>query len=415
MPEAGSTTRLPALTLKRTALAAAGLAIAAAFYVALKPQPVGVDVAAIARGPISVTVDEEGKTSIKDVYVVSAPIAGRVLRAPVHVGDKVEKDKTVVAVIQPPPPALIDVRSRAELEQLVHAAEAAVTLAEAELAQARSELLFAETDLVRTETLTKKEVASERALQRAKIEVETRTAAVARGLAAIALKRRELENVKARLMSPEELLVQRAADSACCFDVKSPETGRVLRLIAESDKTVLIGTPLLEIGNPGDLEVTVELLSSDAVKVKVGAPVSIENWGGPPLNAHVKRIDPAGFTKISALGIEEQRVKALLEFDGPASERERLGHDFRVFARISVFETQNALRVPLSALYRRGDDWAAFVVKDGRARERILKIGERNSVHAEVLAGLDEGDRIILHPSDKVEEGVAVAERQNGK
>lgn len=411
MAETGRMIVSQGLLVKRALLALLGLAIAAAFYLALRPQPVAVDTAAVSRGSLAVTVDEEGKTQIKDVYVVSAPITGTVLRAPVHVGDTVEKDSTVVAVIRPQAPTLIDVRSRAELETAVKAAEAGIALAEAELAQARSEMQFAETDLVRTETLTKKEIASERALQKAKIEVETRTAAVARGVASVAVRRRELESARVRLMLPDEQQVRRADGSSCCYDVKSPESGRVLRLLAESEKTVLIGTPLIEIGNTSELEVSVELLSSDAVKVQVGARATIDGWGGPPLAARVKRIDPSGFTKVSALGIEEQRVKTLLAFTGPQAERERLGHDFRVFAQIKVFEAQDALRVPLSALFRRGESWAAFVLKDGTAHERKLEIGERNSSFAEVRSGLEDGERIILHPNDQVSDGVRVVER----
>lgn len=414
MAQAGRIGSSHALQIKRAGLAGLGLLIAIAFYLALRPQPVPVDIAAITRGPLTVTVDEEGKTQIKDVYVVAAPIAGRVMRAPVHVGDEVRKDETVVAIIQPPPPAFLDVRSRIELETIVKAAESAVALAEAELAQAKSELLFAETDLARTDILSQKKIASDRALQKAKIDVETRTAGVARAIANVAVRRRELESAKARLISPEQIETRQATDSACCYDVKSPESGRVLRLIAESEKAVLIGTPLVEIGNPADLDVSVELLSSDAVRVELGARAVIENWGGPPLAAKVKRIDPTGFTKVSALGIEEQRVKTLLAFEGEPSARVRLGHDFRVFARIHVFEAKDVVRVPLAALFRRGDSWATFVVEDGFARERKLEIGERNAAVAQILSGLEPGERVILHPSDKVSAGVAVIDRPAG-
>lgn len=399
------------LSAKRAVLAAAAALIALGFVWALRPKPISVDIQSINRAPLSVTVDEEGKTTIKNVYAVSAPIAGKVLRTPLKAGASVEKNVTVVAVIQPPPPSLMDIRSKAELESAAQAAQASLKLAEAELNQTQADLIFAEADLTRAQELSRKEVASERSLQKAQMDVDTKKAAVARAEANVALRQRQLESTQVRLLTPDQSFVQRIAETACCFDVKSPESGRVLKVIAESETIVQSGAPLMEIGNPADLEITVELLSTDAVRVKPGATAIIDGWGGPPLEAHVTKIYPSGFTKISALGIEEQRVKVLLDFDGPAEVRARLGHDFRVFVRIAVYETQNALRVPLSALFRRGNDWALFAVENGVAKERKIEIGERNSSFAEVLSGLSEGERIILHPSDKVSDGTAVVAR----
>lgn len=396
---------------KRAALAAVAGLIAAGFVWAMRTKPVPVDTEAVTRAPLAVTVDEEGKTSIKNVFAVSAPIAGKVLRTPVKAGEVVEKGKSIVAVIQPPPPSLLDVRSKAELESAAQSAAASLSLAEAELAQANADMHFAQADLTRARELSKRAVASERTLQKAEIEVETKTAAVARANANVALRKRELESAQVRLLTPDQSFVERLAESACCFEVKSPESGRVLKVIAESEAIVQSGAPLLEIGNPQDLEISVELLSSDAVRVERGAKALIEGWGGPPLAAHVTKVYPSGFTKVSALGIEEQRVKVLLDFDGAKEERARLGHDFRVFVRIHVYENPQALRVPLSALFRRGEAWAVYAVEDGVARERRITIGERNSAHAEVLSGLSEGARLILHPNDKVSDGVRVAER----
>lgn len=401
----------PSLGTKRAALVGLGVLVALGFMWALKPKPIGVDIERVARGPLAVTVDEEGKTTIKNVYTVSAPIAGKVLRAPVKAGDKVERNVTVVAVIQPPPPSLIDVRSRAELESAAQAAQAALKLAEAELNQAKADLNFAESDLIRAQELSRREVASERTLQKAQMDVETRKAGVAKAEANVGLRKRELESSQVRLLTPDQSFVQRIAETACCYDVKSPESGRVLKLIAESEAVVASGAPLMEIGNPGDLEITAELLSTDAVRLKMGAKAMVDGWGGPPLEAHVIKIYPSGFTKVSALGIEEQRVKVLLGFDGPAEARERLGHDYRVFVRIAVYENPDALRVPLPALFRRGDAWAVFAVENGVAVERRIEIGQRNSSYAEVASGLQEGQSIILHPSDKVANGGAVVAR----
>lgn len=399
------------LLAKRLMMAAAAGLIAVGFFWAMRTKPVAVDIETVTRAPLAVTVDEEGKTAIKNVYAVSAPIAGKVLRSPVKSGDVVEKGKSIVAIIQPPPPSLIDVRSKAELESAAQAAAATLALAEAELAQAKADLLFSEADLTRARELSKRAVASERTLQQAQINVDTRTAAVARANANVSLRKRELESAQVRLLTPDQSFVERLADIACCFEVKSPESGRVLKVIAESETIVQSGAPLLEIGNPQDLEVSVELLSSDAVRVERAAKAKIDGWGGPSLPAHVTKVYPSGFTKVSALGIEEQRVKVLLDFDGAKEDRARLGHDFRVFARIEVYNNPQALRVPLPALFRRGDNWAVYIVEDGAARERRIEIGERNQAHAEVVSGLDEGDRIILHPSDKVSDGVPVTAR----
>jgi HlyD family secretion protein len=186
-------------------------------------------------------------------------------------------------------------------------------------------------------------------------------------------------------------------------------SGRVLRVLQESEKVVATGTPLVEVGDPGNLEILVELLSADAVKVRVGASARVEAWGGPPVAAQVVRVEPAGFTKVSALGIEEQRVRTILELRGSAEALPRLGHDYRVFVKITVYEVRDALRVPISALFRRADRWAVFVVEGGRARATSIDIGHRNSNFAEVARGLSPGAAVVLHPSDRITDGVRVA------
>lgn len=399
------------LWVKRGLLAAFGLAIAAGLVAALLPKPVPVDLGRAARSHLRVTVDEEGKTRIRNVYVVAAPIAGKMLRSPLKVGDAVVKDETVVAVIQPPEPSLRDIRTSLELESQVKACEASVELAEAELRQALADMQFSEAEHDRAQTLTKKGVAAERVLEKAESELRMRRAVVARAEANVVLRKRELENAKIRRLSPEQPAVREATEGACWFDVKSPESGSVLKLIAESEQTLAVGSPLMEVGDPSDIEIVVELLSADAVKVKPGAQAVIEGWGGGTLQARVRRIEPSGFTKVSALGIEEQRVKTILDLEGAKSDWERLGHDYRVFVKIDVYEAPNVLAVPLGALFRRGADWCVFVVKDGRAAVRVVEIGQRNSTLAEVLGGIEDGETIILHPSDRVADGVAVAER----
>jgi HlyD family secretion protein len=214
---------------------------------------------------------------------------------------------------------------------------------------------------------------------------------------------------KARLIDPVSAAGR--DNPACCIDIRSPVTGRVLRIIQESEAVVPAGAPLIEIGDPRDLEIVADLLSTDAVRIKPGAPVRIDGWGGPALNGRVTRIDPAGFLKVSALGIEEQRVSTIIDFVDPPKQWSRLGHDYRVVVHVVVWSADRALTVPVSALFRRDDAWAVFAVRDGRARTTIIEVGQRNNRTAEVLSGLSEGYRVVLHPSDRIEDGVAVAER----
>jgi HlyD family secretion protein len=398
---------LPTSQLKRGLIVAGVLALAAALAWAMWPKPVGVDFALATRGPFVVTVDEEGKTRIKDVYTVSSPIGGKLLRRPLEVGDRVRKDVTAVATIEPSAPPFLDVRTLRELEAQVEAGKAAVALAEAEVRQAESELEFAESELVRARTLIRNKTISERAHERARIDAETRRAAVARTKSNLEVRKRELDSAQARLIGPEEA-AKGEVPVGCCVTVRAPESGRVLRLIQESERVVLAGTPLVEIGDPENLELVVEYLSTDAVKVREGASAAVEGWGGPPLTAKVTRVEPAGFTKISALGIEEQRVRIILALVNAGEAVEKLGHEFRVVVKIQIYESAKALRVPISALFRKGDSWAVFTVERGRARLAPVELGERNTTYAEVLRGLAEGSVVLMHPSDRIADGVRV-------
>jgi HlyD family secretion protein len=317
----------------------------------LLPKPVLVDVALIRKGPLTVTVDEEGKTRIKDVYTMSAPITGKLVRPSLEAGDRVKKDLTVVANIEPMAPAFLDVRATRELEAQLEAAKAAVALAEAEINQAAAELEFAQSEFRRAQSLSKTKTISERALERARIDVDSRQATLTRAKANLDVRKRELESSQARLISPEEAW-RGEVPAGCCVTVRAPVSGRVLRLIQESE--LRAGTPLLEIGDPDNLELVVELLSVDAVKVIEGATASVDGWGGMPLVAKVTRVEPAGFTKVSALGIEEQRVRTILKLQKVDDLGDRLGHDFRVFVKIVIHQSPNVLRIPISALFRKG-------------------------------------------------------------
>jgi HlyD family secretion protein len=409
------TLKLPTISLaslnltSRRALATIGLlTLIGVFAWALWPKPVPVDVAHVSLGPVTVTVDEEGRTRIKDVYTVSAPISGKVLRRRLEPGDPVKQDDTIVATIEPTAPPFLDVRALRELEAQVAAAKAGVALAEAEVRQAQSELAFAEAERKRAQTLAQSQHIAERALEKAKLDAETRHAALARAKSSLEVRKREVESAQARLIGPEEHW-KGEVPVGCCVKVRAPVSGRVLRVLQESEKVVAAGTPLVEIGDPANLEILVELLSADAVKVRVGAKATVESWGGPAVPAEVVRVEPAGFTKISALGIEEQRVRTILGLRGSAEALARLGHDYRVLVRITVYEAGEVLRVPISALFRSGEQWAVFAVKAGRARITPIEIGHRNSSFAAVKHGLAAGAVVVLHPSDRVADGVRVA------
>ncbi len=378
---------------------------------ALMPAPVGIDIAVIERGPLEVTVDEEGVAEIRDVFRVSAPIAGKLNRIPVHVGDRVSKDGEAVAAIQPAEPSLLDVRTQRELQAAADAARAAVGLAEAQVTSAEASERLASSDLDRAQQLAEKGAISTRALEKAVTDLDTAHAAVAQAKANLALRQSELASAEAHLIQPGASVAD-SGKADCCVPVMSPIDGVVLKLLVESEQVVAAGTPLVEIGDPKNMEVVVHLLSSDAVEIAPGAPATLTDWGGAgALNAHVRRIDPAAYTKVSALGVEEQRVDATLDIDDPHDTWKGLGHEYRVMAHIRTWKGGDVVKVPVGALFRRGADWNVFRVVDGKAVLTTLLIGHRNTHYAEVVGGLSAGDTIALHPSDQVKDGVSVAPR----
>jgi HlyD family secretion protein len=385
------------------ALACAGLATWA-----LWPKPVPADLATIARGRLEVTVEDEGITRIRDLFTVSAPIGGKLMRAPLKVGDEVKAGETVVAVIEPTMPAFLDVRTQRINEAGAEAAAAAVQLAEALVQQTRSQLEFAHADMRRARELAEREAASARTLEKAKLDVALAEANLASALATREVRRRELESARAGLVQPTEIDSEAAT---CCMKARSPVSGRVLRVLVESEQVVQAGASLIELGDPSALEIVVDLLSRDAVRVKQGAAARIENWGGTVLQARIRRVEPTGFTKVSALGIEEQRVKVILDLVDPPERWQRLGHGYRIVARIAVWQQEDVLLVPLGALFRKADSWAVFVVSDGRAHLRVIEIDQRNQHAARVISGLAAGEQVVLHPSDRIQDGKRVVLR----
>jgi len=388
-------------------------ALVAGLVYAFLPQPVSVDLAVVERGDVRVTIDGEGKTRVREVYVVSAPITGRVLRSEQHVGDDVVANETLLAEIQPEDPTFLDRRARAQREAEAKAAQAAYALAQADQARAVAELEFARSELKRSEELAKRGNVSQRQLDQAKLDYRSAKAALDTANATVEMRQFQLETARAALIQPSGLDTD-PRESSCCVKVYAPVTGRVLRLLHESEGVVTVGTPLIEIGNPADLEVVVDLLSSDAVRVRDGADVTIVDWGGTSLSGRVRRVEPFAYTKVSALGIEEQRANVIIDFTEPWEKWERLGHGYRVDAYILDWEGKDVLRLPMGALFRDGDAWAVFVDEDGIARLRHVEIGHNNGRWAEVLGGLAEGTRVVLHPGDRVYGGVAIEPRNQG-
>lgn len=385
--------------------------LGAMVFFAMRPEPVPVDFAAVQRGPMRVTVDEEGKTRVRNRYLVSSPLTGRVLRIELEPGDPVKKGQ-VVAVIQPADPVLLDARTRAEIEAQIRSFEAAVGQAEAEKRRIAKELEFARSELGRQKSLESKGVVSRQQLEAAETEVESRSQALEAAEYAVGVARENLEMARARLVEAGQRSRASRASPQRPVAVPSPVSGVVLRRLRQSEAMVPAGEPLIELGNAANLEIVADLLSTDAVKVKPGDRVLIEEWGGErPLNGRVRMIEPSGFTKISALGVEEQRVNVLIDFTDPSEMWSALGDEFRVEVRIVIWERDDVVKVPTSSLFRQKDQWAVFLSEDGRAVLREVQIGRRNGLEAEVLEGLSEGDRVIAYPSDEVKDGVEVVAR----
>ena len=377
---------------------------------AFRPRAIVVDMAEIRRGELVVTVNDEGRTRVHDIYVLSAPVAGQMRRIDLHAGDGVVARETVVAEIEPIDPAFLDPRSEAQAIADVRAAESAEALAQATIEQAEAELDFARNEHDRATQLIEEGTISERERDDAEREYRTKRAALATALAALDVRSYELERARAALVTPAD--TQARAEDCACVSMRAPVNGSVLRILQQSEAVVTSGTPLVEIGDPRDLEIVVDLLSSDAVSVAAGQRVLIERWGGETvLEGRVRLVEPYGFTKISALGIEEQRVNVIIDLTSPTEEWARLAHGYQVELRIVLWEAAEALKLPVLALFREGENWAVFVESDGRAELRHVTLGRRSQLEAQVLEGLEAGERVVLHPSDRVQAGVRIAAR----
>ena len=398
-------------TRKRLLLwGALGIVVVVGLIYAFMPRALLVDMATVSSGPMVLTVGDEGETRVVDVFVISAPTAGRIRRIEAEPGDVVVAGMTVLAELEPSESQLLDPRTEAEAKAQLSAATSASALAEAELEKAQAELRFARSELDRASELAAKGTISERELDAAERAYETTRAGLGVAQANMQVRRYELEQVQSRLMSPAEMAEHR--DMCPCVTLTSPVDGRVLRVLRESEGFVQAGEALIEIGNPERLEVQVDLLSTNAVKVEPGQRALIENWGGDAvLEARVRRVDPFGFTKTSALGINEQRVNVVLEMVSPRSAWQALGHGYQVDVEVVLWQGEDVVNIPLTALFRDGADWAVFVEASGRAVKRTVEVGAMNDSDAQILDGLAAGERIVVYPGAGLDDGLRIAPR----
>ena len=372
---------------------------------AFRPAPVGADFATVQRGSLQVTVEEEGRTRVRDRYVISAPVPGSLQRIELEPGDRVVAGRTVVARFEPIDPALLDVRTRSELEARVRAAESAMGASRAERDRIRTELEFSQTELKRVRSLVEGGALAQRDLDAAERESATLDRALQSAEFNIRTAQHQVELARASL-------VQTRAGRSATIPLYSPVDGVVMRKLHESAGPVPTGQPLVEVGDLRDLEIVADLLSSAAVAVDPGQPVLIEQWGGDrALRGRVRLIEPSGFTKVSALGVEEQRVNVVIDFDEPDDVERQLGDGYRVEVRIIVWSKDDVLKVPTSSLFRHEEKWAVYKVVNDSASLQLVEIGRSSGLEAEVLNGLAAGDRIVVYPSDEIANGVKVVPR----
>lgn len=383
--------------------------IAGLSYVSFRPDPIPVDLAPVTRGPLERTINADGQTQVRDLFEVAAPISGTALRSPVSEGDAVVAGETVVAIVQPASSGLLDARSQMQAEASLHEAEAARHVAQADLRQAEETARFAKSQFDRTQALVERGVASITRMEDDAQRLAVAQAAIEAAQARIEMADGTIERARATLLSPDNAV---GSTEVCCVQLTSPTDGVVLSVAAISERPVTIGTPLVSIGNPAELELVADILSNDAVRLAPGALAYVDRWGGSDvLEARLDRIDPRARTKVSALGIEEQRVDAYFTLTTPTENRPNLGDGFSVFLRIVEWRAEDALQVPLSAVFRQDTNWAVFVAIGGVAEKRAVTLGQRNDRMVEVLSGLQPGELVVTHPSDDISGGVSLIER----
>jgi len=387
------------------------LCIVAAIVLAMQPRPVAVDLAEIGRAPLVVTITDDGQTRIRERYVVSAPLGGRLVRIEFDPGDEVVAQETLLTSLEPTDPSLLDPRAIAEAQARVRAAEARVSRAKPRLESAKVALDLLETEMGRLLHLSEHSASAQQDLDQKKAAFRRAGYDLEASRSELQISEFELDVARAALTRTDE--TSPSGENSWSFPIKSPISGRVLRVFQESSTVVQAGARILEVGDPADLEVVADLLSTDAVRIEPGDRVSLHQWGGDePLPGVVRLVEPSAFTKVSALGIEEQRVNVLIDFTDDAEARPPLGDGFRVEVSVVEWESDDVMTVPSGALFRHGDNWAVFVARADRAVTTPIQLGHRNDDAAEVLEGLSAGDQVILYPGDRVAEGDRIEKRR---
>ena len=370
------------------------------------PKPVAVDLAIVEVGPLRVTVDEDGRTRVKDRYIVSAPIGGRVVRIELDPGAEVRRGNALAHLV-PRASELLDTRSKKAAQARVSAATAARKQAKAQISRASAALEFARAEATRYKRLAKDEIASAQQLDEARMRERTATAELESARFALRVADHELEMARAALGH----LSHPSNGSQAQLVVTAPVDGRVLEVYQESEGVVQAGAPLLSIGDPTALEVVVDVLTQDAVRLRPGANVVVDRWGGPPLKGQVRRVEPSAFTRLSALGVEEQRVNVIVDLVGEPKQWSALGDGYRVETHMTIWEREDALTIPASAVFRYEGKWVVYRPVDGKAQRVPVQIGHRTDRRVEVITGLTKGTAVVVHPSDKVQPGTRIAAR----
>lgn len=378
---------------------------------ALQPRPVEVETGVVHQGPLTVYVSEEGKTRIRNRHVIAAPVAGSMQRVILKPGDVVKAGETVLTRIEPALSPLLDARARTQAQARVDAAMATRSRANEDVEMSRTALKYAQANWDRVKNNTDKGTISDTDRDTFQREAEMKTREVRSTEFAMQVADFELAQAKAALEQ-----IDKPGAGGAVIDVRAPVSGVVLRVQQESATIVTPGTPILEIGDPTDLEIEAEILSRDAVTIKPGALVTVDQWGGEePAKARVRRVEPAAFTKVSALGVEEQRVLVLSDFTEQTPALKALGDRYRVEVRVAVWHSDDTLLVPAGALFREGSDWKTFVYDAGKAKAVVIKAGRTDGKLTQVLGGLKKGDEVLMHPPDTVRDGTAVVKREEPK
>lgn len=388
----------------------AALVVAALAGALFIPQQVSVETAEVVRGTFTQTVNEDGKTRVRERYTVSAPLEGTLERIHLKAGDPVEPGMRL-AIIHPRAPALLDVRTQQELQERLGAAQATRKRTQAAVERAYATLQQARADLERAKTLAAEDLMAPAQLEQVELALTVATKDWTAAKFEDDAAGHQVEMARAALLRAQNATQQSPAIDQQ-WEIYSPVLGRVLRVWQESAGSVTLGAPLLELADPSDLEVVVDVLTTDAVLIQPGAKVWLDRWGGDAaVEGRVRLVEPSAFTKISALGVEEQRVNVVIDIVTANEQWKTVGDGYRVDARIEVFSQANVVKVPTGALFREGEHWAVFVVVQERAQKRVVQVSHRNGVEALVEQGVAPGDLIIVYPSDAVQDGVRIVSR----